>query len=76
MKIFFSRRLSTRAANLPVYALAAALVQTILAPARGKPYRGAGFARAHGTRTYEPRQGRNAATAVCSASAVVALAFL
>jgi DNA polymerase III subunit gamma/tau len=27
-------------------------------------------------RTYEPRQGRNAATAVCSASAVVALAFL
>src|SRR5208337_4378944 len=26
--------------------------------------------------TYEPRQGRNAATAVCSASAVVALAFL
>jgi len=26
--------------------------------------------------TYEPRQGRNAATAVCSASAVVSLAFL
>ncbi len=37
---------------------------------------GAGFARAHGAWTYEPRQGRNAATAVCSASAVVALAFL
>ena len=34
-----------------------------------------GFARAHGVRTYEPRQGRNAATAVCSASAVVSLAF-
>ncbi len=27
-------------------------------------------------RTYEPRQGRNAATVVCSASAVVTLAFL
>src|SRR6266545_311779 len=33
------------------------------------------FARAHGMRTYEPRQGRKAATAVCSASAVVTLAF-
>jgi hypothetical protein len=33
------------------------------------------FARAHGMWTYEPRQGRNAATVVCSASAVVALAF-
>jgi hypothetical protein len=33
------------------------------------------FARAHGMRTYEPRQGRNAATVVCSASAVVTLAF-
>jgi hypothetical protein len=33
------------------------------------------FARAHGMWTYEPRQGRNAATAVCSASAVVTLAF-
>ncbi len=32
-------------------------------------------ARAHGMWTYEPRQGRNAATAVCSASAVVTLAF-
>jgi len=32
-------------------------------------------ARAHGTRTYEPRQGRKAATVVCSASAVVTLAF-
>src|SRR5207245_2324387 len=31
--------------------------------------------RAHGMWTYEPRQGRNAATAVCSASAVVTLAF-
>jgi hypothetical protein len=26
--------------------------------------------------TYEPREGRNAATAVCSTSAVVSLAFL
>src|SRR5271155_5052420 len=34
------------------------------------------FARAHGVRTYEPREGRNAATAVCSTSAVVSLAFL
>jgi len=33
------------------------------------------FARAHGMRTYEPRQGRNAATVVCSASAVVTLAY-
>ena len=33
-------------------------------------------ARAHGMWTYEPRQGRKAATAVCSASAVVTLAFL
>jgi len=33
------------------------------------------FARAHGMRTHEPRQGRNAATAVCSASAVATLAF-
>src|SRR6185369_8475460 len=32
-------------------------------------------ARAHGMRTYEPRQGRKAATVVCSASAVVTLAF-
>ena len=32
-------------------------------------------ARAHGMWTYEPRQGRNAATVVCSASAVVTLAF-
>ena len=32
-------------------------------------------ARAHGMWTYESRQGRNAATAVCSASAVVTLAF-
>ena len=30
--------------------------------------------RAHGLWTYEPRQGRNAATVVCSAYAVVALA--
>jgi len=59
-----------------MYAPVAALVQTILAAKCANPYRGAGFARAHGTRTYEPRQGRNAATAVCSASAVVALAFL
>jgi len=36
----------------------------------------ANFARAHGMWTYEPRQGRKAATAVCSASAVVTLAFL
>ena len=34
------------------------------------------FARAHGMWTYESRQGRNAATAVCSASAVVTLALL
>src|SRR5580704_10237361 len=34
-----------------------------------------GFARAHGLWTYEPRQGRKAATVVCSASAVVTLAF-
>lgn len=34
------------------------------------------FARAHGVWTYEPREGRNAATAVCSTSAVVSLAFL
>ena len=34
------------------------------------------FARAHGMWTYEPRQGRNAATVVCSASAVVTLAFM
>src|SRR5205823_13709128 len=33
------------------------------------------LARAHGMRTYEPRQGRKAATAVCSASAVVTLAL-
>jgi len=33
------------------------------------------FARAHGMRTYKPRQGRKAATVVCSASAVVTLAF-
>jgi len=33
-------------------------------------------ARAHGLWTYEPRQGRKAATVVCSASAVVTLAFL
>jgi hypothetical protein len=32
-------------------------------------------ARAHGMRTYEPRQGRNAATVVCFASAVVTLVF-
>jgi len=32
-------------------------------------------ARAHGLWTYEPRQGRKAATAVCSASAVVTLAL-
>ena len=34
------------------------------------------FARAHGMRTDEPRQGRKAATVVCSACAVVTLAFL
>jgi DNA polymerase III subunit gamma/tau len=33
------------------------------------------LARAHGLWTYEPRQGRKAATVVCSASAVVTLAF-
>src|SRR5690349_6026737 len=33
------------------------------------------LARAHGMRTYEPRQGRKAATVVCSTSAVVTLAF-
>jgi hypothetical protein len=33
------------------------------------------LARAHGMWTYEPRQGRKAATVVCSASAVVTLAF-
>jgi hypothetical protein len=32
-------------------------------------------ARAHGLWTYEPRQGRKAATVVCSALAVVTLAF-
>jgi len=32
-------------------------------------------ARAHGMWTYEPRQGRKAATVVCSTSAVVTLAF-
>jgi len=32
--------------------------------------------RAHGMWTYEPRQGRKAATVVCSTSAVVTLAFL
>ena len=31
--------------------------------------------RAHGVRTYEPRQGRKAATAVCFVFAVVTLAF-
>ena len=31
--------------------------------------------RAHGVWTYEPRQGRNAATVVCSAFAMVTLAF-
>ena len=31
--------------------------------------------RAHGMWTYEPREGRKAATAVCSASAVVTLTF-
>jgi hypothetical protein len=34
------------------------------------------FARAHGMRTYKPRQGRKAATVVCFASAVVTLVFL
>ena len=34
------------------------------------------LARAHGMWTYEPRQGRKAATAVCSASAVVTLALI
>jgi hypothetical protein len=33
------------------------------------------LARAHGMWTYEPRQGRKAATVVCSTSAVVTLAF-
>ena len=33
------------------------------------------FARAHGMWTYEPRQGRKAATVVCSVSAVVTLVF-
>jgi hypothetical protein len=33
------------------------------------------FARAHGLWTYEPRQGRKAATVVCSAFAVVTLAL-
>ena len=33
------------------------------------------FARAHGMWTYEPRQGRKAATVVCSAPAVVTLAL-
>jgi hypothetical protein len=33
-------------------------------------------ARAHGMWTYKPRQGRKAATVVCSTSAVVTLAFL
>ena len=33
------------------------------------------FARAHGMWTYETRQGRKAATVVCSVSAVVTLAF-
>lgn len=32
--------------------------------------------RAHGMRTYEPRQGRKAATVVCSTSAVVSLTLL
>ena len=44
-----------------------------------KPRRGCimfGFARAHGLWTYEPRQGRKAATVVCSTDAVVTLAFL
>ncbi len=44
-------------------------------PARGSGLIGAGFARAHGMWTYEPRQGRNAATVVCSTFAVVTLAF-
>ena len=34
-----------------------------------------GGVRAHGMWTYESRQGRKAATAVCSASAVVTLTF-
>jgi hypothetical protein len=33
------------------------------------------LARAHGMWTWEPRQGRKAATVLCSASAVVTLAF-
>jgi len=33
-------------------------------------------ARAHGMWTYKPRQGRKAATVVCSTSAVVTLAFV
>ena len=45
-----------------------------LAERRGGSYLEGEFARAHGMWTYEPRQGRNAATAVCSASAVVTLA--
>jgi hypothetical protein len=47
-----------------------------LAAFQAWPYPKKDFARAHGVRTYEPREGRNAATAVCSASAVVSLAFL
>ena len=40
-----------------------------------RTYRLMSPARAHGMRTDQPRQGRKAATAVCSASAVVTLAF-
>lgn len=63
----------------------AGLVSVILSPEMGvrklrfslkPPCRCRRFfpARAHGMRTYEPREGRKAATAVCSASAVVTLA--
>jgi hypothetical protein len=39
------------------------------------PWRKIAFVRAHGMWTYEPRQGRKAATVVCSVSAVVTLTF-
>jgi len=58
-----------------IRALLSGMAKQNLAVQKVAPYRDYGFARAHGVWTYEPREGRNAATAVCSTSAVVSLAF-
>src|SRR5215212_1792020 len=53
-----------QSSRLPLFSFALPHFVSIVTPAR-----------AHGLWTYEPRQGRNAATVVCSASAVVTLVF-